>query len=236
MLLKKSKHQLVVGGDAEVNAKSSILLIGTPRHKNGRVRRMPSIEKFTGAMRRRSPAPYDALAFAIHIDQISPADFGACTHHCCDHSANEIVVCVIVVGVNASDDFAGCQFDSAIEGIVDAIIAVRHHPDAAAVCRKDIQRTVRRATVFHDVLQVRILLRKNAFDRIPDELAIVENGGDDRNLRSRRRTHRGNASFTPPSTGNIAPVVFADRALARNSAASATSSAVTSVFSSVRFR
>src|SRR5215213_1322341 len=46
----------------------------------------------------------------------------------------------------------------------------------------------------------------------------------------------GNASFTPPSTGSIAPVVFAERGPARNSAASATSSAVTSTFSNVRLR
>ena len=49
-------------------------------------------------------------------------------------------------------------------------------------------------------------------------------------------THRGNASFTPPSTGNIAPVVLADLGPARKSAASATSAAVTSVLSSVRLR
>ena len=46
----------------------------------------------------------------------------------------------------------------------------------------------------------------------------------------------GKASLTPPSTGNIAPVVLADLGPARNSAASATSAAVTSVLSSVRAR
>ena len=46
----------------------------------------------------------------------------------------------------------------------------------------------------------------------------------------------GKASLTPPSTGNIVPVVLADLGPARNSAASATSSAVTSVLSSVRAR
>lgn len=48
--------------------------------------------------------------------------------------------------------------------------------------------------------------------------------------------YRGNASFTPPSTGNIAPVVFPERGPARNRAASATSAAVTSTLSNVRLR
>ena len=46
--------------------------------------------------------------------------------------------------------------------------------------------------------------------------------------------YRGNASFTPASTGSIAPVVFDDRGPARKSTASATSSPVTLRFNKFR--
>ncbi len=50
------------------------------------------------------------------------------------------------------------------------------------------------------------------------------------------RLYRGNASLTPPSTGSMLPVVFDERSLARNNAASATSSAVTCTPSKLRRR
>jgi hypothetical protein len=95
------------------------------------------------------------------------------------HLSFELVRIPDIVSIQIGDELTNCPGNGQIPGGCRSPVSLAHMSDTLPVSSDDLLRVIGRAIIRHDDFVVRIRLRENASESLPDESAAVEGGNDD---------------------------------------------------------
>src|SRR5579862_2592964 len=108
----------------------------------------------------------DLVSLAVHCGRVGPC---AKCFNCARDSSRQKKV----IGVEPSDYRSPCKRESFVNSMRLPAIGFRDERKAIEIWCDDACRIVGRAAIHHDILDVRIILRKNAFDGCANKTPLI---------------------------------------------------------------
>ena len=186
VLFNESQHVFKIGSGADFRDEGAKLLIATAAAVEGGVGGHPASLEGAGGIFLTFPAADD---LAIRIDEKEVAVNGICFRVCRESIGDilqNLVVEVVIIGIEEADDVSCGHGDTFVHGVVDAIVLLGNPFHAATevlfIIRKHGYSAICTATIDHDEFVVRIVLRAHTLQCIEECGSAIEAGRYDTNL------------------------------------------------------